>query len=318
MSEKNDSDGVTDQSTTRRRTLASVGTAATGLMAMSGMASGSNDDVQILVDPETPSVGEETVFTSTVGFADHSWTISGPDGFEQSTDETVSVTFESAGEYTAYLSVEMSDGSVNVSKSGDITSDEDIDVEPTAAIDLDVGGTTKMDGSDSSTPAGEIEQYDWYFRNRSRNPDRGVFETSPNMSGETAEESFASDTLWEIGLEVTNTGGNTDRETVEFRSPEEPTAAFLVDGSENNLLPSNPVELDAGISSSPNGAIENYHWEIMNLDTGEEQTETGETLSLSLESELRYKAQLTITDEDGMEDTEVGSSFWPDADNVPE
>lgn len=317
-------DGIGNRSTTRRGALAKIGTAAGALVATSGLASASNgDDVEILIDPDPPEVGTETTFTSTVGFHDHSWVVVGPNGFEQGTGRTISVTFEEAGEYTVYLTVDFPDDSAYVTTSGQIIDPDD--VEPTAEIEYSpqdpVYNPVTFDGSGSSTPAGEIESYDWHFRNVSRNPDWGVFESGPNMSGETAEESFALGSTFEVGLEVTNSAGNTGRTTVEFtpeENPNTPYAEVLVDGSENELLPSNPVTLDASESTSPNGSIEEYNWELYNYETEETRYETGKVIEVTLESEVRYRATLTVIDETGKEDTESTSSFWPDADYVPE
>ncbi|WP_222919889.1 hypothetical protein [Natrinema sp. SYSU A 869] len=294
------------------------------MIGTSGAVSAASDDASILVDPDQPVIGEETSFTSSVAFAEYEWAIVGPSGFELYTGRTVSTTFEEAGEYTAHLTINQSDGeSTYVTTSGQVL--ESRDVDPTATIKFSpqdpVYNPIMFDASGSTTPAGEIESYDWYWQNVSYTPDEPVFDGSPNGSGETFEQGFSTGTTFKVGLEVTNTAGNTDQATVKFtpeENPNTPSAEVLIDGEENEYLPSNPVEFDASGSTSPNGSIVEYNWKITTVDTDETYHESGEVVTKQLEPEVQHRVQLTVVDEVGKEDTELGPTFWPDADNVPE
>lgn len=321
MSERTgSSNGIESELTTRRGALAAIGTAAGALVGTGGTASAaSSDDVDVLIDPEPPIAGEETTFTSTIRFQDHEWVIVGPTGFQQSSESTVSVTFEEAGEYTAYLSVDLPDDeSAYVTASGQVL--ESRDVDPTANIEYSpqdpVYNPITFDASGSTTPAGEIESYGWYYRNVSANPDWDVFDGSPDRSGETLEMGFSEGNTYQVGLEVTNSAGNTDRTRVEFTPEEHPDAPDpVIDIYPEEITPPNPVTLDASESTTPVGSIESYEWKISKYDDDNEHIEdlhrSGEVVEEHWEADVLHTVTLTVENTEGVSN-EARDNFRPE------
>lgn len=317
-------DGIGTRLTSRRGTLSMVGAATGALIGASGLASANetarnSSDVQILADPEPAVAGEETTFTSTIRFQDHRWVIVGPTGFEQYSESTISVTFEEAGEYTAHLSVSLPDGeTAYVKKSGRIL--ESRDVAPTANIEYTPQNPTynpvTFDASGSTTPLGTIESYDWYYRNIDANPDRDVFDGSPSNSGETIEEGFSEGSTFKVGLEVTNSAGNTDRTTVTFtpqKHPDAPNAVLNIYPDE--ITPQNPVTLDASESTTPVGSIESYTWNISKYDNSgskiEDLRRTGKVVEENWEPDVLHTVDLRVENTEGVSDS-VHDSFRPE------
>ncbi|WP_139210973.1 PKD domain-containing protein [Natrinema salaciae] len=273
----------------------------------------------IAVDPTQPVVGEAVSFICTRAFAEYEWVIVGPTGFEQYTGQTASTTFEEAGEYTAHLTIKRSDGeSTYVSKSGQVLDSRD--TTPTAEIDFSpqdpVYNPIEFDASGSTTPTGEIESYDWYWRNIDANPDWDVFDGEPSLSGETVEESFSEQTTFKVGLEVTNTAGNTDRDTVEFtpqKNPDAPTPVINIYPDE--ITPKNPVTLDASESTTPVGSIESYDWFINKYDDSGGKTEelqrSGEVVEEHWETDVLHTVTLRVENSEGVS-YQANDSFRPE------
>ncbi|WP_049922633.1 PKD domain-containing protein [Halopiger djelfimassiliensis] len=189
------------------------------------------------------------------------------------------------------------------------------DAEPVANIDLTprdpVYNPITFDASGSRTPADGIERYDWYFTNRTHNPDEPLFGSEPVRSGATIEAEFPDGETFEVGLEVVDSAANTGRTTTTFTPKTDPTTPkAVIDRSPDGKFASNPITLDASGSTSPNGDIVEYNWEIHD-ETGATRSETGETIELTLDPEVRQTAQLTVVDETGATETERGRSFWP-------
>ncbi|WP_226005520.1 hypothetical protein [Natrinema salinisoli] len=305
--------------TTRRGALAAFGTGAAALIGANGTASAASAEITIAVDPSQPETGKETSFTCTRAFAEYDWVIVGPSGFEQYTGRRVSTTFEEAGEYTAYLTVNQSNGeSTYVSKSGQIQDQEPSDPVPTANFEFSpqdpVYNPITFDASESTTPSGEIESYDWYVRNTSRNSEP-LFDDSPISSGETYEEGLSEGDKWQVGLEVTNSAGNTDRDRIEITPQENPDAPNpVVNIYPDEVTPQNPIKLDASESTTPVGTIESYDWSIRKYENENkigELERSGEVIEENWETDVLHTFTLRVENSEGVS-AQINDSFRPE------
>ena len=203
--------------------------------------------------------------------------------------ETVTNTYESAGDYTVELKVIDNDGATD-------TTTQTIDVSPppndppTASftanpISGEVPLEVTFDASGSNDPDGSIASYSWDFDDGSTG------------SGETANHKFSSTGDYTVELTVTDDDGDSDSasETISVSS-QPPNATFTANPTSGEA----PLEvsLDASGSSDSDGNITSYEW-----DFGDGFTGSGETITNTYDSEGNYTVELTVTDNNGATDS---------------
>ncbi|MCU4800325.1 PKD domain-containing protein [Halobacteria archaeon HArc-gm2] len=296
-------------SSTRRGALATFGTAAGVLLGTSGMASAQASGLSISVDPDPPTVGGETTFTGNAAFVDEwRWFIARPDGtMVRKTGQTVTVTFEQTGNYSAGLFAKFSDGEVkDVAKEGTIEESGDGETgDPVANITYSpqdpVTNPVTFDGSGSSSPAGDDLGYHWYRKEGEPDSEEDSFVL--HETGETYEATFEPGTTWSVKLKVTDSEANAGTETVTF-TPESVEPVANIDYSPKDPVYS-PITFDGSGSTVPSGTIESYDWYFRNTDanpdrdTFDNPKKSGETLEFGLADGNTYEVGLEVTASSG-------------------
>ncbi|UZN04315.1 PKD domain-containing protein [Cellulomonas sp. S1-8] len=157
---------------------------------------------------------------------------------------------------------------------------------PTAAV-VATGGelSAQADGSGSSDPDGEIVSYAWAWGDG----------TTTTTTDPTASHVYEEGGTYTVTLTVTDDGDATAsaETTVEVTAPNAPPVAEF-EAEANGLT----LTLDAGASSDPDGSIDTWEW-----DLGDGQTRTGSTVSHTYAASGTYEVTLTVTDDDGAQDT---------------
>lgn len=153
-----------------------------------------------------------------------------------------------------------------------------------------------FDASNSSDPDGDIIDYSWNFGDGS------------STSGMIVRHTYDSSGSYGVDLTVTDNDGATDTttKTVSVTEPSsQPTASFTAEPKSGS--PPLEVTFDASDSYDSDGSINSYEWGF-----GDGSTGTGVSTTHTYQDEGSYTAQLTVTDNDGNEDStsrqiEVGS-----------
>jgi PKD repeat protein len=149
--------------------------------------------------------------------------------------------------------------------------------------------TVMLDGSNSG---GNVVDYQWRVK-----------ENGQTTFGHTSHLDFPEAGTYTVELIVSNSRGETDsiQQTVTVTAPLQkvPVADFRV--SPNSGPVPLEITLDASASHDPDGEISEYSWLVSDGET--ELTASGETATLTLETEGSYTVNLTIRDNEGLETT---------------
>jgi PKD repeat protein len=153
---------------------------------------------------------------------------------------------------------------------------------PTANISATTDGpTVHLDGTNSRDPDGDQLEYLWFFGDQN------------STRGPTVNHTYDDPGDYEITLTVDD-GNQTDREwngiTVEENN-RAPTASF------ETATSGSTATFDASGSSDPNDDPLTYAWEL-----GDGTTATGEVVEHEYATEGDYEVNLTVTDDDGVDD----------------
>ncbi|AZH26006.1 PKD domain-containing protein [Haloplanus aerogenes] len=253
---------------------------------------------EFTVSPKSPIAGEDLTVDASESYdpdgsiTSYDWEFekAGPNQSEFASGETVTRTFEK-GKYEVTLSVTDEHG-------GTDTATKSINIEggspPTAQFDVTpdsptTGEEITLDGSDSDDPDGTIEQYQWRVR-------RG---TEVMRKGTGATFTFSgSPGTYEITLIVTDDSGQTDKagRSVTVEDSQAPTAAFDITPAEP--VAGEEVTLDASESDDPDGAIQEYSWEIRQKPFQNPELDSGEVITRTF-SKGTYAVTLIVSDDDG-------------------
>ncbi|MDJ1434296.1 PKD domain-containing protein [Halostagnicola sp. A-GB9-2] len=166
-------------------------------------------EASIDITPKTAEVSEEVTFSASGSsisegeITDYEWEING----ETHSGEEVISSFKEAGDYSVELTVTSDEGETD-SASTTFTVEAEEEPEPpvpTAAIDVDpdpaeVGEDVTLSAADSSTPEGEITDYEWDVQGETHD-------------GEEMTTSFDEAVEYTVSLTVTNDAGETDSTT---------------------------------------------------------------------------------------------------------
>ncbi len=208
----------------------------------------------------------------------------------------VGETFSEAGEYDITLTVTDNDGLTD-SKLVTLVVTEAVVLEaPIAeiAMDNDSGEaplTVSFDGSASTDSDGEIVSYDWDFGD------------GKTESGINVENTFEEAGEYTVSLTVTDNDGLTDAKEVTLVVTdavvlEAPVAAITTENTSGEA----PfvASFDGSASTDSDGEIVSYDWDFGNGIVG-----TGINVSHVFTEIGTYDVTLTVTDNDGLTDSEV-------------
>ena len=229
----------------------------------------------------------------------YDWEIERSDGYaDDFTGETVTIAFDSGGNYEATLTV-TDNGGRSTTETQTVTVDNSA---PTAAFDWSPSPpvpdeNVSFNATGSSDSDGDITDYDWEIERSDGYAD--------DFAGETTTLSFDSGGNYEATLTVTDNGGRSTTKTrtitVENASP---TPSFATDPEWP--MPGDRVTFDATASSDADGTITDYDWEIERSD-GYADDFTGETTTVTFDSAGSYEVTLTVTDNGGKTTRETGT-----------
>ncbi len=209
-----------------------------------------------------------------------------------SSKETVTHTYDSAGNYTVELSITDNDGATD-------STSQSIDVSPppsdppTASFTASpTSGEAPLEvsfsASGSNDPDGNINTYNWDFGDGSTG------------SGENITHTYGSSGNYTVQLTVEDNDGVTDSMTMNISvsapSNESPNASFSANPTSGEVPLD--VSFDASNASDPDGSIESYSWDFDDGSTG-----SGVNVANTFDSSGTYNVELTVTDNEGATDS---------------
>lgn len=230
-----------------------------------------------------------------------------------STSPTVTHTYRDVGQYQAQLTV----------TARDLTNDETltqnfsklvtvIDVAISAEFTMSPESgpaplTVSFDASDSSSPAGNITDYEWDFTGKKNYRD---------ASGETAEYTFEREGDYEVKLRITDDTGKTAITTREITigGPDIPQAVIDIPSESGKYFVGKQLTFLGEKSTSPNGEIDKYEW-----DFGDgSQKATTRTASHIYKTAGLYEVILKISDATGKTGTSSQKITLEIAESAPQ
>ena len=264
--------------------------------------------------PPQADAGPPVVGTSGVAVAFDASGSSDPDGTidtyawdfgdnSTGTGATPSHTYAAAGDYTVIVTVTDDAGSQD-SDTTAATIDSATPISPKAdaggPYSGTAGGAVTFDGSGSSDPDGTIASYAWDF---------GDGNTG---SGVNPSHTYATADNYVVTLTVTDDDGLTNPDTAQATiavGNQPPTAD--PNGSYGGVA-GTPVTFDGSGSSDPDGTIATYAW-----DFGDGNTGSGVDPSHTYATADNYVVTLTVTDDDGVSDSETTGAVIAAANQPP-
>jgi PKD repeat protein len=230
--------------------------------------------------------------TDDSGIDKYSWDLDGNGTYEVSgATKTTSRTYNTPGTYQVHLKVTDSDGATDV-----LTHTLIIHEPPHAQVAADnatvlVGQTVNYSAAGSSDDNG-IAKYEWDL-----NGD-GTFEID---SGTTPSASSSYTTIGDrtVTLRVTDIYGAKSTAAVHVLVHRAPTAAFTI--APSPAVAGDQVTFD-GSSSSDDGKIANYEWDLDGDGTFETSTMGVPTVKKAFDTPGTFTVRLRVTDDHGVQD----------------
>ncbi|MDW3214193.1 MAG: PKD domain-containing protein [Ilumatobacteraceae bacterium] len=207
-------------------------------------------------------------------------------------DVVQSHAYVAAGEYDVSLVVTDDDGAV--SEVAESVANAVENVAPVAALapGTCVDLTCSFDASASTDSVGSIVSYDWDYGD-------GTVETD---AGPTPEHVYATADIFTVTVTVVDDGGLQDQASVDVTSTEPvnvpPTASFTSDCVDLSCT------FNAAASFEPSGTIVTYDW----IFDGTSMPDAGPTPEFAFLFGGDYDVELTVTDDDGEQDTLVSTT----------
>lgn len=244
---------------------------------------------------QSPAVGDPVSFDASESgdpdgrIARYRWDFH--DGTIETAGETVEHTYDTPGDYTVRLTVTDDDG--NTDSAATSISVNGGNTEPSASFEVasgdpTVGAPVTFDASQSDDPDGIISQYQWDLDG----------DGTQDAAGRRVERTYGEAGEYTVALTVVDEeGASVTREraiTVSEPENEPPKAVFNVSASSPRAGDS--VRFDGSASTDPDGAIEQYRWDL-NGD-GTDDT-TGRRIEHTYEEPGEYTVTLTVVDADG-------------------
>lgn len=207
-----------------------------------------------------------------------------------STSPNPSAIYNTAGVYTAQLTVTDNDGATAVRSQIITVNPANVAPVPVIASNLVTGPaplSISVNGAGSSDPDGSIVSYSWNFGN------------GQTATGPLASTTYTSQGSYQVRLTVVDNRGasrNTTITVVAGTTNVKPVAVLsaLPTSGPAPLL----VQLGSAGSNDPDGSITSYAW-----DSGNGQTATGTTTQFSYAVAGTYTVALTVTDNRGAKTT---------------
>lgn len=204
--------------------------------------------------------------------------------------EAVTHTFDQPRTYQVELAVTDSEGNIDRDYISIEVSEQE--QSPTAVANANPTSgqaplSVEFDASDSSDPNKDIESYRWFFDDGS------------STRGELVTHTFDEAGTYDVELVVTDSNGNTDRETVSIdvsESEQPPTAD--ADATPTTGEAPLEVQFDASGSSDPNDDIVRYVWRFKDGSSPAE----GETVTHTFQTAGEYDVELIVYDSEGNQD----------------
>lgn len=200
--------------------------------------------------------------------------------------------YEKAGEYTAILNIEDTDGATDQAQIA-ITVSIRRNQAPVArfapsALRGFVGGEISFNGTSSEDPDGQITSYEWDFGDESPVDTRGPF----------VSHRFSQAGQYRVKLTVIDSGHAQDSavQVIEIAEPRPPVAMFT-------FSPTRPeagqnVRFDASSSTAPDGQITKFAWHI-DGDAKPDKITTVPRLDYAFPISGHYRITLTVFDNRG-------------------
>lgn len=248
---------------------------------------------ELSVRPNPAHPGETVTFDATGSTAGADGTITecqfdtdGDGTFERSTPNCIlDRTYDGVGDF---------DVSVRVLTTTDRTATDSVPFAvqendaPTAAIAIDpprprVGDPVELSGVESTDVDGDIVEYGWGIDGES-------------VEGAVVETTFEAAGAYEVTLFVVDDDGASDTtgEVIEVADNRPPSADLAVEPAEPTV--GDQVSLEADGSSDPEGAIEEYRWDV-DGDDSVEYTTTGPETTITVESAGERRVAVTVVDD---------------------
>lgn len=126
--------------------------------------------------------------------------------------------------------------------------------------------TVHFDGSNTSSPNGEITEYAWDLDGN------GEFDDSTDAETDYTYEKIDA---YKVKLRVTDSSGQTSEGTVtiDATAPDDPVPVVTIDGVEGTNLTAGVAYTFSGVdSTSPKGKVEKYGWELSDGTTSQTRT----------------------------------------------
>jgi len=145
--------------------------------------------------------------------------------------------------------------------------------------------TVKLDGSESSSPNGELTGYEWDL------DENGTFDNGKDAK---AEVTFDKAGTYKVSLRVTDSAGTpaTGDLEIEVTKPDNPVATVEVEGLTGTILEANKSYVfTAANSVAVNGKIEKYEWQL-----GDGKTAGTRTVTRTFTGMGEYDITLRVTD----------------------
>jgi PGF-CTERM protein len=229
-----------------------------------------------------------------VAISAYRWDFDGDGEAErQTSDPTISHTYEEAGDYEVSLTV-VDDGGQNATATRSVSVGEDD--PPEAAIrvaspEIPVeGGRVVFDAGNSTDDTG-IAEYRWSFGDNT------------TATGERVAHTFGDNRTYTVTLTVVDEGGHNVTETTEVRVRAPDTTAPQADlsASATSVAAGANVTLDAG-NSGDDRRVAEYRWDF-DGDDDIERTTDGPTTRYAYGSTGTFDATVTVADAGGNTDS---------------
>ncbi len=162
---------------------------------------------------------------------------------------------------------------------------------------INEGDLLILDGSNSTDSDGAIVVWQWLLENQD-SPSNSI-----SLSGEVATTSNIASGSYVATLTVTDNDGLQDIDAMLLEVLANPTADA---GNDKRLAQGTDVSLSGSNSSDADGSITSWEWNLVHqVDEGNNTTALGETVIVTNLAIGSYIATLTVTDNDGLQDTDT-------------
>ena len=236
------------------------------------------------VSPSTPSPDDQITLDAGPSRDDgaieeYNWDLDGDGDYNDASGETVTTSYDTAGERDVGLRLVDDGGNRNQTR-------QTLSVRntaPRAAFDANVerGGefAINVDASAASDPDGEIEEYQW------------IVERDERGEGVTQTLEIDERGRYDVRLVVTDNGNAESQTTRTISVSRRPNPEISI---RDTVGVGREVELSGENSTSPGGTVQRYRWELPNGETA-----TGETITTRFPTTGTATVELTAVDDVG-------------------